>query len=266
MSSEPKNVLKYYGWSTVLIESAKGGDLVFDPFYSPHYGTYWADLHDLENVKVICLSHGHFEHYSDTHKVASRTKAPIVAPARVCQHLASHFRVPQEQLRPIGLGETLTLSGYEISAFRWYHRKINYLKFFGGSLRAGAHVVYNNLANTPVDTPFFGFIVRTPEQLTLMNLNEGMNDKMPADEVAALADRYAPDVLIGGCQLNYESAVARCVKTSRVSRCVLYHPHEKLFELMRIGSTPQEVFCHKIREIAPGVEILAPEPRSAVQL
>ncbi len=267
MSKEKnRNTLRYYGWSTVLVESERAGDLVFDPFYSSDYSTYWADLRDFEKVSVICLSHGHHEHYTDAHKVASRSGASIVAPPRLCEHLASYFQVPKQRLVPVNPGETVDVNGYSITAFPWYHRKINYFKFFAGRFFTGCRFVLNNLLHTPLDTPFAGFVVKTPDGLTLLNMTEGMNDKMPSGEVAALAKIHQPDLLVGGWQLQYESDVARCVKESGAPRCLLYHPHGKLFDLMRIPSTPIEIVRAKIHEAVPGMEIFTPEPREGIAL
>lgn len=267
MQKEPEgNVIKYYGWSSVVIKSAGGGDLVFDPFFSRDYETYWSDLSDYDNVRVICLSHGHHEHYTDAHKVASRTGSVIVAPPRVCEHLHSHFGVPNTQLIPLKPGETVDVKGYTITAFPWYHRKINYLKFFMGRFLTGCRFVFTNLLHTPLDTPFSGFMVVTPEGTRILNLSEGMNDKMPSAEIADLKARHNPDAVIGGYQLQFEREVARCFKESGAPMGVLYHPHEKLFGLMKLYSTPVETVIQRIKEVAPAMDISAPAPREEIMV
>lgn len=258
------NTVKYFGWSSFVVTSEKGGDLVFDPFFSEDYGTYWSDMNDYAKAAVICVSHGHHEHYTDAHKVASRTGATIVAPPRVCQHLHSHFAVPNEQLVPLKPGDTVTVKGFSITAFPWYHRRINYFKFFMGRFLTGCRFVFTNLLHTPLDTPFSGFMVVTPEGTRILNLSEGMNDKMPSAEVAALRDKHDPDVVIGGYQLQFEREVARCFKESGAPVGILHHPHEKLFGLMKLYSTPVETVKQCIKEIAPQMNIFAPSPREEI--
>ena len=260
------NTIRYFGWSSMLVESTIGGDLVFDPFFSSDYGTYWSDLNDYANVSVICVTHGHHEHYTDAHKIASRTGAVIVAPPRVCRHLASHFAVPCEQLVPLKDGDTATVRGYSITPFPWYHRRINYIKFFMGRFLTGFRFVLSNLLHTPLDTPYSGFMVITPEGTRILNLSEGMNDKMPSAEVAALRDRHQPDVVIGGYQLVYEREVARCFKESGAPKGILHHPHEKLFGLMKLYSTPVDVVRACVKEAAPGMEVFAPAPRGEIHV
>jgi len=261
-----KNGLRYLGWSSVAIQSRDHGDLVFDPFFDNRYDTYWSDISDYDNVKVICISHGHWEHYADAPKVANRTGAKIVTSPKLCRHLAKYHKVPEAQLVPITTGETLTVEGFEISEFGWYHRNINYFKFFGGNVKTGIDFVMQNLRHTPFDSPMSGFVVKTPEGLTVLNLTEGMNGLMPQDELEALGKRYRPDVLLGGWQLEYVDAVAECVQHIGASTCVLYHPHSALFELMNMPSRPIETFCQRIAELSPGVEILTPQPRERLAL
>ena len=260
------NTVRYFGWSSMLVTSATGGDLVFDPFFSPDYGPYWSDLDDYANVSVICVTHGHHDHYTDAHKIASRTGAVIIAPPRVCRHLESHFAVPRGQLAPLKDGDSVTVRGYTVTPFPWYHRRINYIKFFLGRFLTGCRFVLTNLLHTPLDTPYSGFMVVTPEGTRILNLSEGMNDKMPSAEVAAIRDTFRPDVVIGGYQLQYEREVARCFKESGAPKGILHHPHEKLFSLMKLYSTPVETVRERIREAAPGMEILAPRPREEILL
>ena len=64
--------MRYLGWSNILIREPQG-DLVFDPFFRKMYGAQWASKDDYEKVRVICVSHGHHEHYMDTPVVAQMT-------------------------------------------------------------------------------------------------------------------------------------------------------------------------------------------------
>ena len=91
-----------------------------------------------------------------------------------------------------------------------------------------------------------------------------MNDKMPSAEVAALREKHKPDVVIGGYQLQFEREVARCFKESGAPKGILYHPHEKLFGLMKLYSTPVETVKQRIKEVAPEMQIFAPAPRGEV--
>lgn len=255
--------IRYLGWSNIIIDSAKGS-LVFDPFYREMYGARWAKKEDYKDVKVICLSHGHHEHYLDTPDIVKYTNAKVVASSIICDHLNSKYKVPKENLIPIKPMEEVTVEGFKISAFTWYHRKINFMKFFMGNLVTGLTFALTNLFKVPTDAPFQGFFVETPENLRLLNFTEGMNSLMPTDEVQVLKDKFQPSVLVGGMQLEYEEDVGRIVKTIDPETFIMYHPHKKLFDLMKLKSSPPEVFVNSVEKKAPQVKILLPEPMSKV--
>ncbi|WP_207264470.1 MBL fold metallo-hydrolase [Desulfovibrio sp. Huiquan2017] len=260
-----KTKMRYLGWSNILIQG-EGGDLVFDPFFRKMYGANWADLNDYDKVRVICISHGHHEHYLDSPIIAKKTGAKIVSSAEVCDHLRKHHGIPNEQLVPVLPFEEVELSGFRIVPFDWHHRPINYMNFFKGSVTAAFNFVSNNLLRSPWRARYYGFVVKTPQGESLLNLTEGMNPLFSDGEIDVLKQRFAPDVLIGGHQLVYEGDVARCVQKSGVGRCVLYHPHEKLFGQMKIPSTPVGKVEEVVRAAAPDVEIKFPAPMESFEI
>ena len=66
-------------------------------------------------------------------------------------------------------------------------------------------------------------------------------------------------------QLDYEEAVANAVATVSPKTFIGYHPHEKMFESMKIKSTPQEVFVDLIKKAAPDVKLILPEVKSKIE-
>jgi hypothetical protein len=87
-----------------------------------------------------------------------------------------------------------------------------------------------------------------------------MNPLFSEGEQVVLRQRFQPDVLVGGHQLVYEEDVARAVRLTGVAKCVLYHPHEKLFGQMGIASTPEEKVIAAVKAQAPDVDIHLPRP------
>lgn len=251
--------MRYLGWSNILIREPQG-DLVFDPFFRKMYGAEWARKEDYGKVRVICVSHGHHEHYMDTPAVARVTGALVVSSPDVCEHLRRKHRLPESQLRPVLPFDTVEVHGYRITAFDWHHRPISYLRFFQGSLAAAFAFVGNNILRCPWRARYYGFAVQTQSGASMVNLTEGMNPLFSDGELDVLRQRFRPDVLIGGHQLVYEQDVARAVRLTGVSSCVLYHPHEKLFGQMGIASAPQEQVVAAVKAQAPDVDIRLPRP------
>lgn len=71
-------------------------------------------------------------------------------------------------------------------------------------------------------------MVVTPEGTRILNLSEGMNDKMPSAEIADLKVRHNPDVVIGGYQLQFEREVARLLQGKRSAHGHFVSPARKV--------------------------------------
>ena len=89
--------MKYFGWSAISIET-DGGSLAFDPFYRPYCGASWFGLDDFRDVKYICVTHGHEEHFLDVPIVAKETGATVVAAPSVCSFLRRRRKIDPHQL------------------------------------------------------------------------------------------------------------------------------------------------------------------------
>ena len=137
--------IRFLGWSNIIIDNEENGSLAFDPFYRPFAGAKWAKVEDYSKVKVICISHGHAEHYLDTPEVVKQTNAVVVSSQMVCDHLHSRYKVPKSNLIPVKPLEEVEVNGYKITPFPWYHRRINYMKFFMGNLFTGIYFTFNGL-------------------------------------------------------------------------------------------------------------------------
>ena len=67
----------WLGHSTVLIQTAKGTNILIDPFISQN-PKYPPGYKLPENIHFILLTHGHFDHIADAVPVASRHGATLV--------------------------------------------------------------------------------------------------------------------------------------------------------------------------------------------
>lgn len=258
--------IKYLGWSNIIICNEKSGYLAFDPFYRPFAGANWATLDDFNKIKIICISHGHSEHYLDVPKVINKTGALVISSKDVCNHLSFWHKIPKEKLKIIEPFEEIEINGYKITAFPWRHRKINYMRFFMGNLFTGIYFTFNSLFRAPFYAPYYGFFIETPEGNRIMNYTEGLNVLMPDEDPLNFGEKFKPDILIGGMQLEYEKDVARAVAAINPKHFIMYHPHEKMFESMKIKSTPEEIVLSHVRKAAPDVKIILPKVKDYMSL
>ena len=258
--------IRYLGWSNIIICNDEEGHLAFDPFYRPFAGARWGKIGDFSAIKIICITHGHAEHYLDTANVVKQTNAMVISSPKVCNHLHSWNKVPKENLKAVDPFEEVRINGYKITAFPWRHRKINYMRFFMGNLFTAFYFTLSSLLRAPFNAPFYGFFIETPDGYRIMNFTEGMNTLLPTDEVRDFGKRFKPEILIAGMQLDYEKDVARAAAAINPKHIILYQPHEKMFAKMNIQSTPQEIFVSLVKKAIPNANIILPEANSFIEL
>jgi len=251
--------IRYFGWSCFSIES-EGGDLLFDPFFRPMHGAKWANLDDFKNTKVICITHGHYEHYLDTPSIVNMTGALVVASKDVCGHLHSKYQLPKERLLTIEPLQKKVVSGFKITAFEWRHRNISFIRFFQGGLFTAAQFTWYNLFRSPFNAPKFGYYIEGPDNLSLINYGEGFSNLIDINEIRKLGQELKPKVLLAGMQLNFEEYLSEGVEALSPETIILFHPHEKLFEKVKLKSSSPQVFINKIKSKLSKAKIFVAEP------
>jgi hypothetical protein len=259
--------IRYLGWSSFAIESANG-NLLFDPFYRELCGATWSRLDDFQGAKVICVTHGHAEHYVDVPVILKNTDAVIVGSNEVCRHLNTKYKVKKKRLRPINPFEEISVSGFKITAFEWGHREVSTLRVIrDGVLRANIYEVLRfawlNLFKAPYTTSYFGFFVECPDNIRLMNYCEGFSDIMKIGEIRNLGQRFKTDVLLAGMQLDFEEYAAQGTAALSPKTLILFSPHEALFDKIGLKSSPAQTFVDKISEVLPEVKIIIAKPQTS---
>jgi len=257
---KPMPKIRYLGWSSVIMQGGQG-DLAFDPFFRPYCGADFSTLEDFAGAKVVCVSHGHQDHYLDTPAVVERTGASVVSSQEVCDHLHRHYKVPLDKLIPIRPLETKTVAGYTITAFEWRHRDVSYAQgVFGGGLLHGIKWAWTALTKVPSFSPCLGFHVAIPGCQSVTNYSEGFTQNLDLDQAREVAARFETDVLIAGANCAFEKFVSEGAAVFRPSTVVLYHPHEKLFEKIKVESTTPEGFVNAVKGLLPSAEVLYADP------
>ncbi len=261
--------LRYFGWSALSLETA-AGPLFFDPFFRRYCGAEWFALEDFAHAKVVCVTHGHEEHYLDTPAVLKRSGAMAVAHPSVCNYLKWRSSIPKERLLPIAEFETRELPGFRISAFHWQHRDINLVKALSRALFHGNATqlawAWSSAINAPFYAPYTGFHVELPDGLTVLNYNEGFNTKMSEREIREIGSRYRTDVLLAGMQLDFTDDVARGAVALQPKMVVLYPPHDHFHRMMGVSSTPWPQFKAAVEERLPHANVIIAEPGMAIDL
>lgn len=261
MSSNFK--IKYFGWSSIGIYS-DSNTLFFDPFYRPYCGFECSSLNDYLDADVVCLTHGHEEHFLDAPEIIRRTGAKVVSSKQICRFLRKRNKISEDQLIPTNYFEPVEISGFKITTFSWKHRDINLTRALTRALFTGNATqlkwAWSSATNAPFYAPYMGFHVELPDGTTIMNYNEGFNTKMTDQEIQDLGRQLRVDILLAGMQLNFIDDIARGVTALSPKTVILYPPHEKFHEMMGATSAPWSSFIDAARNAVPKANVIAAEP------
>jgi len=80
--------ITYYGHSTFSIKTAKGKIIFIDPWIKGNPSCP-ENLHDVDGVDIIAITHGHFDHTSDVRELAEKFKPKVIANWEICDWLTS---------------------------------------------------------------------------------------------------------------------------------------------------------------------------------
>lgn len=256
--------ITYFGWSSFVID-AHGSKLAFDPICRKLFGGSWAAPSDYRDLAVVCITHGHYDHFIDVPSILKNSQAVAVSSPRVCSFLEQKYGVPKDRLRPVVPGEQITLGAFAISTFSWGHREISYRRFFKeGLFRAQIlptlQFAWLNFLWSPHTAPFYGYVVTPEGGPKVMNYCEGFNDTMDLSAVQSLGKRYQPEVVLAGAQLTFQEYLARGLEVLSPKKTFVFHPHEPMFSKLGLVMAPTEDFATKAREIYPDMEVVVANP------
>ena len=226
--------LTWLGHAAFRVDTPGGKRIYVDPFLSGNPSCPDAEK-EPERIDAIFLTHGHSDHVGDTVALAQRFDCPVVAQVELRGWLAGQG-VEMNMAHAPNKGGTVDVDGIKVT------------------LTTGSH------SSSADDGTYLG------ESCGLVfELEDGLTIYFAGDtnvfgDMALIARIYEPDVAVLPIGDHFtmgprEAAVA--LELLGVKRCV--PSHYGTFSLLT--GTPE-----KLRELAPGVEVLAPEPGGSVEL
>ncbi|MCP1673823.1 L-ascorbate metabolism protein UlaG (beta-lactamase superfamily) [Natronocella acetinitrilica] len=263
----PNPTIRYYGWSALSINTNQG-NLFFDPFYRKYCGAQWFSAKDFDSADLICVTHGHEEHFLDVPDIAKSTGATVIGPRAVTRFLRRRTGLAEDKLITIDFDAPLNVPGFTLSAFKWQHRDINLVKAMTKAVFQGNTTqlawAWSSATNAPFYAPYTGYHVELPNGTTVLNYNEGFNTKMTDKEITALGQRFKTDVLLAGMQLDFVDDVARGAAALDPKIVLLYPPHEKFHDMMGAKSRPWSEFAAAVKACLPEATVIIAEPGTAI--
>ena len=227
--------LTWLGHAAFRLDSQRGKRIYVDPFLTGNPKCPEAEQTP-ERVDLIALTHGHMDHVGDTVDLARGFDCPVVALVELRDWLTMKHGLPEADEHSPNKGGTVMLDGVSIT------------------------LTDANHSSSWVDLTYLG----EPAGLVI-ELEDGFKLYFAGDtnafgDMALIRRIYEPDVAvlpIGGHFTMAPREAAVALELLGVKRCVPCH--YGTFPLL--AGTPDE-----LRRLAPGVEIVAPEPGETVEL
>ena len=144
---------QFLGFSTFLITTAKGTRILIDPYLNDNKSSpLKAD--DLEQVDLILVSHGAFDHMQDTAEIAIKHNCPVICGGEV-KPLLEEQGVPPEQITITVWGLMVEQAGIKVRPVQSMHRSSVRLK-----------------DGTALDGLALGFIIYTEDGVRIYNASD----------------------------------------------------------------------------------------------
>ena len=224
--------LTWLGHATFRLDTPGGKRIYIDPFLNGNPKCPEAER-EPERVDAILITHGHGDHYGDTIDLAAKFDCTVVAPVELADWLQG--KGVESVLDP-NKGGTVDVDGVKVTLTHAQH---------SSSTNDGTY------AGEPC-----GLVIELENGFTIYV----SGDTNVFGDMALIARIYAPQLAVLAIGDHYtmgprEAAVA--LELLNVKRCVPCH----YGTFPALTGTPE-----RLRELAPGVEIVAPEPGGSVEL
>lgn len=136
--------IKWHGTAAAEIRSGDSVILI-DPFL-PLKGSQWTlDISEYDGFPDILVTHGHFDHIIDIPEIVRRNPGTKVYCTETPKRTLIGKGVPEENIREIGYGESLTIGPFEIDVYHGRHAVLP-----GATFRRVLSIIFNkSVLNLP---------------------------------------------------------------------------------------------------------------------
>jgi L-ascorbate metabolism protein UlaG (beta-lactamase superfamily) len=237
--------LTWLGHAAFRVDTPSGKRIYVDPFLNGNPKCPESEK-EPERVDAIYITHGHNDHVGDTLALYEKFQCPVIAPVEV-RDLLGMMGCETEGPHDPNKGGTVELDGVRVTLVHAQHSSSYVTEAPEGSARKWE-------------------IVYTGEPCGLVfDFGEGPKLYFAGDtnvfgDMALIARLYAPDIAIlpiGGHFTMDPKEASVALELLNVKRCIPCH--YGTFPIL--AGTPDQ-----LRELAPAVEVISPEPGGSVEL
>ncbi len=166
-----KTRFKFLGFSTFLITTDNGKNILIDPYINAN-ASCPIKVDDLEKIDLVIVSHGAFDHMEDTAEVVLKHNCPVICGSET-KLLLKEQGVPEENITETIWGLMVEQAGIKVRPVTSMHRSAVKLK--DGSIVSGFAL---------------GFIIYTEDGLRIYNAS----DTALFSDMKLIGELYKPNV------------------------------------------------------------------------
>lgn len=116
--------ITWYGTASLKIEY-EGSAVALDPYVSRNLSLPPLDPADLDNVKALLLTHGHFDHTFDLPYLLNGRNIPVYASAETVKALSKKERYTYNNLQSVIPGKAFNAGNFIITPYKAEHVKFD---------------------------------------------------------------------------------------------------------------------------------------------
>ncbi len=254
--------LTWLGRSCFQVTTCHQVRILFDPFLDWYRER---ELPPLPPSDVICVSHGHLDHFADVPDlIRSQSPAQVVAIPRLCRALRELVPATQHHLLSLAWGEQIELNGLRFFAFRsppMQTSLYDMLEEFGAKKTLDFLQACRRIADEILYLPLTSFGLEADGLRVLHFVSEGEKEAEKVN-VKAMGAQFAPDAALVSVEPGREERSAEYAVA--LGAPVVIPHHYRAF-----GALPPadlDVFARKLAHLAPDTKLQVLDVMETIRL
>jgi L-ascorbate metabolism protein UlaG (beta-lactamase superfamily) len=117
--------ITWLGHATFRVVASNGTAILLDPWIAGNPACP-ITLEHVGQVDIVCVTHGHDDHFSDSLEIVRRTKAALISSPEICHYAERHGVAYRTESLPLNIGGRVDFRGLSFHATHAVHASAIY--------------------------------------------------------------------------------------------------------------------------------------------